>query len=72
MIISDFVYMKDKSGKEYSWGVAEYSTPERFMGSDFTGKMYNKTPQESYQRIFEHFKELFPDEEDDDIHRFLK
>ena len=72
VIISDFVYLKDKNGREYGWGVAEYSTPELFMGSEFTDKVYNRTPQESYQRIFEHFKKLFPNESDDAIRRFLK
>lgn len=31
VIISDFVYIVDKNGNEYGWGVAEYSTPEQFI-----------------------------------------
>ena len=31
---SDFIYMTDKKGKPYGWGVAEYSTPEHFLGND--------------------------------------
>ena len=72
VVISDFVYLNDKNGKAYGWGVAEYSTPELFMGSEFTDKVYNRTPQESYERVFEHFKEMFPCESDDAIKRFLK
>ncbi|MCD8220729.1 MAG: hypothetical protein LUD07_00795 [Clostridiales bacterium] len=26
VIISNFVYLQDRHGKEYGWGVAEYST----------------------------------------------
>ena len=72
VVISDFVYLNDKNGKAYGWGVAEYSTPELFMGSEFTDKVYNRTPQESYERVFEHFKEMFPCESDDAIKRFFK
>nr|WP_316621013.1 50S ribosomal protein L11 methyltransferase [uncultured Ruminococcus sp.] len=42
VIISDFVYMRDKFGKPYGWGVAEYSTPEAFMGGSFTEKVQGK------------------------------
>jgi hypothetical protein len=70
--ISDFVYMKDKSGKRYGWGVAEYSTPEMFMGSDFTDNVYRYSPEESYERILEHFYGLFPGEEPEIIKKFIK
>ncbi|MBR1443143.1 MAG: hypothetical protein IJ583_06370, partial [Firmicutes bacterium] len=70
-LISDFVYMTDKYGRPYGWGVAEYSTPETRFGSEFTDKVYNKTPEESYNRIFEHLKWLFPDTEDRIIKKFI-
>ena len=72
IVTSDFVYQKDKYGNEYGWGVAEYSTPEVFMGSAFTDTVYAHSPQESYEKIFGHFKKLFPDESDETIARFLK
>ena len=70
-LISDFVYMTDKHGLPYGWGVAEYSTPEAFFGSDFTDRVYNKTPEKSYDRIFKHLKWLFPDTEDSVIKKFI-
>lgn len=72
VVISDFVYMKDKYGNPYGWGVAEYSTPERLMGERFTDQVYRRTPAESYERIFSHFREMFPDEDEKTIRRFLK
>ena len=63
VVISDFVYMKDKYGKPYGWGVAEYSTPEHFMGDSFTDNVYSKSPEESYERLLEHFSKLFPKED---------
>ncbi len=72
VIISDFVYMKNKRGEPYGWGVAEYSTPEVFMGGDFTERVYARTLAESYERILDHFRELFPDENISKIKKFIK
>ena len=69
VLISDFVYMRDRFGEPYGWGVAEYSTPERFMGSRFTDHVYQRTPEESYERIAEHFRKLFPYEEEQTLTR---
>lgn len=60
VLIKDFVYAVDKRGKEYGWGIAEYATPERFFGDDFTRRVYERTPEESYERIFDHLVRLFP------------
>ena len=72
VVISDFVYQKDKRGKPYGWGIAEYSTPEKFMGSDFTDIVYERTPDESYRRILEHLKKLLPDAEETALRKILK
>ena len=72
VVISDFVYQKDKHGKPYGWGMAEYSTPEKFMGSAFTDAVYKRTPDESYQRVLEHLKKLLPDAEETAIRKILK
>lgn len=72
VVISDFVYLRDKHGKPYGWGVAEYSTPERFMGDRFTEKVYARAPEESYERLLEHFSRLFPDEPLQKLKRFIK
>ena len=72
VLISDFVYMTDKNGKGYGWGVAEYSTPEQFMGRDFTEKVYQRSPEESYARICEHLHEILPDASDQTIRKLIK
>lgn len=71
VLISDFVYMKDKFGKPYGWGVAEYSTPERFMGDRFTENVYRNSPKESYEKILGHFRELFPNEDSVKLKKFI-
>lgn len=72
VVISDFVYMKNKNGEPYGWGVAEYSTPEVFMGSSFTDKVYIRSPEESYERLLAHFCRLLPDASISQIKRFLQ
>lgn len=72
VVISDFKYMTDKYGQQYGWGVAEYSTPEHFMGSDFTDHVYGRTPEESYERIFEHFRKILPDAAEDKLRKILR
>ena len=71
VIISDFVYMRDKFGKPYGWGVAEYSTPEAFMGGSFTEKVYSRSPYESFDRILEHFCALFSNMPLNSLKRFI-
>ena len=71
VLISDFVYDKDKNGKPYGWGVAEYSTPEKFFGGSFCKNVYNKKPEESYGILFRHIKELLPGASDKAVNKIL-
>ena len=72
VVISDFRYACDKAGKEYGWGVADYSTPEKFFGPDFRDRVYKRKPKESYERVFEQLKKVLPDAKEEEIHRILK
>ena len=56
----DFEYAKDRYGKAYGWGLARYATPEGYFGNKFTGRVYNREPQESKKRIWEHLRMLLP------------
>lgn len=58
--IADFEYARDKTGKEYGWGLARYTTPEAFFGDDFSGRVYKNTPEKSRDLLFKHLKELLP------------
>ena len=70
VVISDFKYMKDRYGKEYGWGVAEYAAAEQFMGKEFSG-IYRTEPKDSYNKILDHFRRMFPDTGETEIKRFL-
>ena len=58
LCISDFVYRRDKFGKEYGWGVALYTTPEAQFGEPILA--CPRTPDESRERILEHLRTLLP------------
>lgn len=71
-MISDFVYEKDRLGRTYGWGVAEYATPEKLFGEQFTSAIYQCEPRESYARILAHLRNLLPNVDEKEIDRFLK
>jgi uncharacterized short protein YbdD (DUF466 family) len=52
--------------------VAEYSTPEKTMGEFFTENVYRRSPEESYERLLEHLRKLFPQVPEKDLRKFLK
>ena len=72
VVISDFRYSTDKLGNAYSWGVAEYSTPERFFGRKFSGTVYKRSPEESYARVLRQLKKILPDAEQTLIEKVLR
>ncbi len=72
ILTSDFVYMKDKHGQPYGWGVAEYSTPERFMGTAFTDRVYQCEPEESYRKILSYIMSLVPGQDQKTVEKFLR
>ena len=72
VIISDFVYTLDKQGRPRGWGVAEYTTPERFFGESLRQRVYAREPEESRARLLEHLARLFPQAGEAALTRFLR
>lgn len=70
--IADFVYMKDRFGQTYGWGVAKYSTPEEQFGYDLAASAYQREPAESKERIAAHLKAVLPDVEIEKILKLIK
>lgn len=58
LTVSDFVYMTDRTGKPYGWGVAEYATVEHLFGYDFVTSAYRRDPSESYARMEAHLSRV--------------
>ena len=60
LTVGDFVYMQDKYGKPYGWGVAKYTTPEALFGYDFVTSAYGREQEESRARIIAHLESILP------------
>ena len=71
VIIRDFVYLRDRRGKPYGWGVAEYSTPEKEFGAAFTDRVYQREPAESAEKLLRHLHSILPETAEREIRRFL-
>ena len=70
--IADFVYMQDKYGRPYGWGIAEYATPEALFGYDLAMSAYQRDPQESHARILQHLQSLLPSTDKKLLERIIK
>ncbi len=69
--VADFVYMQDKTGKPYGWGIAQYTTPEHFFGYDYITSAYKTDPKESKRKIVEHLKKILPDATEKQISKII-
>jgi hypothetical protein len=72
VITSDFCYSTDKYGNKYGWGIAEYSTPEKFLGKKFMNSVYKRTPEESYVSVLKQLKKILPNAEQKQIEKILR
>ena len=72
VLISDFVYERNRKGEAYGWGIAQYSTPESFFGPAFRRTVYERTPAESFERIFTHLQKLLPQADEAAIRKILQ
>ena len=72
VLISDFIYERNRKGEAYGWGIAQYSTPESFFGPAFRRTVYERTPAESFERMFTHLQKLLPQADEALLRRILK
>lgn len=70
IVTEDFVYPRDKHNREYGWGWSLLTTPEQLYGK--SACLCNRTPEESYHRLLEHFKEILPFATERQIQKLLK
>lgn len=70
IVTEDFVYPRDRHGREYGWGWSLLTTPESLFGKERCRT--ERTPQESYEKILQHFKKILPDTAEKSIHSLLK
>jgi hypothetical protein len=61
LVITDFQRRKNKKGAEYGMSVSVMFPPETIWGYDLVTSAYSEEPAESWQRIVDHVKKLYPD-----------
>lgn len=69
---ADFVYMRDKHGDPYGWGVAEYTTPEAMFGEDYISKAYSRYPEKSCSDIISHLENILKDPDEKILYKLIK
>ena len=69
IVTEDFVYPTDKHGREYGWGWSLLTTPEALYGRDAC--QCERLPEESYQRIFDHLRQLLPEATERQIRKLI-
>ncbi len=58
IVTEDFVYPRDRHNREYGWGWSLLTTPEQLYGKEAC--QCERTPQESFERLHAHFRQLLP------------
>ena len=70
IITEDFVYPQDKHGHEYGWGWSLLTTPEQLYGREAC--RCERSPEESFNRLYAHFRQLLPEATDRQIMKLLR
>ena len=69
--VADFVYMRDKNGAQYGWGVAVYTTPEHSFGK-LAASAYRTDPSKSKELVIKRLREVLPRADECEILRLIK
>ena len=70
IVTQDFVYPRDKHGREYGWGWSLLTTPEMLYGREACECKH--TAEESYKRMCDHITTLLPHANSKHIERLIK
>ncbi len=70
VVTEDFVYPRDKHGKEYGWGWALLTTPEQLLGKEACH--CDRTPEESLERMLTHMREILPRATEQQLIKLIK
>lgn len=71
LVISEFARRKNKRGAEYGMSVSIMLPPEAVWGRDQVTAAYSESPVRSWQRIYDHVKEMYPNAADREILRLV-
>ena len=69
IVTENFIYPRDKHNREYGWGWSLLNTTDDLSGRESC--QFNRPAEESYQRVFDHLKEILPDASDKQIIKLI-
>ena len=69
IVTEDFVYPRDRHNHEYGWGWSLLTTPEHLY--DVAACQCPHSPEESFQRMFEHIRIVLPQANEKALKRIL-
>lgn len=69
IVTEDFVYPRDRHGREYGWGWSLLTTPERLLGKEMCHS--DNSPKQSYALINSHLHAILPTATDSQIARLI-
>ena len=69
VVTEDFVYPRDRRGREYGWGWALLTTPETLYGQEACRK--DCPPEVSLERMTAHMQQVLPHASEKAIRRML-
>lgn len=69
IVTEDFVYPRDRHGKEYGWGWSLLTTPERLFGKESC--QCQRSPEASFDRLYAHLSALVPHASDKQLRRLI-
>lgn len=70
IVTEDFVYPRDKHNREYGWGWSLLTTPERLFGNEVCHA--GCPPEESLERMLDHFRKVLPTATEQQLLRILR
>ena len=71
LVIADFQRRRNKRGEEYGMAVSIMLPPESIWGYEKVTAAYSEQPAESWNRIYEHVREMYPEADDRAIIRLI-
>lgn len=69
--VVDFDYDYDRFGQRQGWAVTRYATPENHFGQEYIDRIYEREPEESFERLLEHLTGILGREYEKQIIRML-
>ena len=69
IVTEDFVYPKDRHGRDYGWGWSLLTTPERLLGKEMC--QCDTAPEQSRSLIADHLRHILPQASEAQIARII-